>query len=441
MTRNPDTTATRKVLAVNTSDEGGGAERIARTLFQGMKRDGWDSWLVVGDQKTDEQGVMPFYASPHIDYRPYSTFSHQFWLKTQKRWDQAWGVQDYRFPYSHRLQDITGSPPDIVHLHNLHGGYFDLHAVAGISQSVPTFVTLEDCWWFSGHCAYSLDCERWRHGCGACPMLHVRPDAKRRDSTRYNWRTKQRIYEASQFYVAAPSQWILNRAEESIFRSAIKESRVIPHGVDLSTFKLPEGDSARHKLGIPADSFVVVFAAVNAKSNPFKDFATILESLKLLAMESGPPIHMLAIGEDAPLKRFGRVVVQHVGFLRSPLELSQVYQAADLYVHAANQEVFGITIAEAMACGLPVVATGVGGIPEVVEDGKQGVLVPKSDAASMAKAIHQLQIDEETRQRMGGLANLRAREHFDDRMMIARYRNWYEEVIETSQIHQSSDAA
>jgi SMP-30/Gluconolactonase/LRE-like region len=160
-----------KIVSVNTSDLGGGAERIATALLQRFRSRGCESWLLVGEKKTDDPYIVPFYASPYIDYRPYASPSLQEQIAAQKRANSLNGVVDWEFPYSHLIAELTGSAPDIVHLHNLHGGYFDLRAVVRLSQRFPTFVTLADNWWFSGHCAYPLGCERWRTGCGECPLL------------------------------------------------------------------------------------------------------------------------------------------------------------------------------------------------------------------------------------------------------------------------------
>lgn len=423
-----------KIHSVSTADEGSGAERVAWQLFQGMQRAGWESWLLVGDKKTDDPRVLPFYSSPYFDYGPYQSFWCQQRLQLMKRWDACQGHQDFRHPYSHHLLELTGTPPDIVHLHNLHGGYFDLRAAAKVSHQVPTFVTLEDCWWFTGHCVYPLGCERWKTGCGQCPMLRVPPEVKQRDGTRFNWKQKQSIFRQSRFYVAAPSQWILDRARESIFQPAVRESRVIPTGVDLDNFRPARAQPVKEKLGIPPESFVAVYSAVRAKTNPFKDYETVLDALKLLAHRQGPPLVLLAIGEEGPIERIGRLTVRHSGFMKSQRALSETYQAADVLLHAAHQETFGIVTAEGQACGLPVVVTRVGGIPEVVADGETGFLVPPGDSVAMAAAIDRLQQDRDLHHRMSAAARARAEGRFDLRRMIDSYQQWYEEVLEQTAV-------
>src|SRR5207248_4324578 len=137
------------------------------------------------------------------------------------------GREDFHFPGTRRLLTLTAERPDVVHAHNLHGGYFDLRALPSLSAQVPLILTLHDAWMLSGHCAHSFDCERWRTGCGHCPDLTIFP-AIERDATAYNWRRKRSIYSKSKLYISAPSRWLMQRVEDSTLQLGAKECRVIP---------------------------------------------------------------------------------------------------------------------------------------------------------------------------------------------------------------------
>jgi hypothetical protein len=78
----------------------------------------------------------------------------------------GWGSRIY-FAGTKRLE--LADKPDIVHCHNLHGEYFDLHALDWLSARVPVVITMHDAWLLSGHCVHSLGCGRWETGCGKCP--------------------------------------------------------------------------------------------------------------------------------------------------------------------------------------------------------------------------------------------------------------------------------
>jgi glycosyltransferase involved in cell wall biosynthesis len=417
-----------KVLTVNTTDRGGGAERVARALFEGFRRRGLESWLIVGDKKTDDPRVMPFFDSPFIYYRPYGLPGVQTLLKWIKGLDGALGLEDFHHPYSKYLRTMTGSPPDVIHCHNLHGGYFDPRVLPALSRRTPVYLTLHDCWAWTGHCAYPFECTRWQTGCGACPRLQT-PPALRRDGTRWNWHRKRRIYARSRLRIAAGSRWLLHRAERSILAPAIVESRLIPCGIDLKVFRPGSREEARRRLGIPPDIHMLLFVAHQARSNPFKDYATMRASVARLAGASERDLHFYCVGEAAPDERAGRVLIRHVPFQAIPEQLAWYYQAADAYLHAAKEEVFGVVIAEAMACGIPVVATGVGGIPEVFADREHGFLVPPGDPESMAQALAKLLQEPDLRGHLGRQAADYARRCYDEETMIDAYLEWFRESL------------
>ena len=98
------------------------------------------------------------------------------------------GLQYVLYPSSFA---VAGDPwfrgADVVQLHNLHGSYFSYTALPLLSRRRPVVWLLHDQWAFTGHVAYSYDCERWRHGCGSCPYLHEYPGLPR-DTTALLWR-------------------------------------------------------------------------------------------------------------------------------------------------------------------------------------------------------------------------------------------------------------
>ena len=207
----------RKVVIVNTSDEGGGAERMSMLMLDGFAALGLETWLLVGEKKSDHPHVMPFYQSPFLDYRHYAKTLHRTALEARRKAERRLGLEDFSHPYSHRILDLTGSCPDLVLCHNLHGGYFDLRALAELSQRVPVVLRLFDSWLLTGHCAYTLGCPRWQTGCGRCPDLNI-PPAIRRDATRFNWRRKRRSLRGARLFVSAEIQWILDRAKRPCSR-------------------------------------------------------------------------------------------------------------------------------------------------------------------------------------------------------------------------------
>jgi glycosyltransferase involved in cell wall biosynthesis len=116
----------------------------------------------------------------------------------------------------------------------------------------------------------------------------------------------------------------------------------------------------------------------------------------------------LVVAGDGPLRR---QVPGALGFV-PPNELDRLYARAAVVACPSRREGFGMACLEAMAHGVPVVATGVGGLLDLVADGETGLVVPPGDVRALRAALERLLVDPELRRRMGGAARRRARERF-----------------------------
>jgi len=447
-----------KILQVSTADIAGGAERVAFGLFDRYRDLGHESWLAVGTKRTQDANVLALdHAEPeHFWYRLWAHIAAKLdpyagntkGAGRSKQWSESlsrpgrwlsWqlGHEYFDFPGTHDLLALTPGSPDILHCHNLHGprgeDYFDLRALPWLSQRVPLMMTLHDAWLLSGHCAHSFDCDRWQTGCGQCPDLTIYP-ALKRDGTAYNWRHKKEIYKNSRIYVATPSHWLMKKVEQSILMPAIIEKRVIPNGVDLHTFKPADQRSIRQELGLPLDIPILMFAAYGIRNNKWKDFETLQQAVSTVAKRmAGQPLLFLAIGQDSPSEQIGNAEIRFLPFEPDPVKMAKYYQAADLYIHAARADTFPTTVLEALACGRPVVASAVGGIPEQVEEGQTGFLVEVGDQQAMAERVQQLLRDTNRRSHMGQCAADTARLHFDLERQVNAYLEWYESILHPTQ--------
>ena len=434
------------ILQISTYDHAGGAEAIAHSLFQAYRRRGLASYLAVGKKRESDEHVI------EIPRARQGERWRQFWQHAQRhvpakgalslmslrlaalgeprRWlARQLGVEDFSFPGVARLLDLMPDPPDVLHAHNLHGAYFDLRLLPHFSVRRPFFLTLHDAWLLSGHCAHSLGCERWLTGCGDCPNLSL-PIAIKRDATAYNWRRKQKIYARSRLYVATPSQWLMDKVDHSMLQPAVVDAKVIPNGVDLNVFHPGDRAKARRTLGLPLHRPLILFVGRVTRRSPWKDYKTMERVVSIVASQlQSQPINFLFLGESGEEHRIGAATVSLVGFQPDLHKVAEYYRAADVYIHAACADTFPNVIIEAMACGLPVIATAVGGIPEQVQDGRTGFLVPAGDADAMAERVLQLLNDAALRRRFGVEAARVARERFDSEREVDDYLNWYHQVI------------
>jgi len=120
----------------------------------------------------------------------------------------------------------------------------------------------------------------------------------------------------------------------------------------------------------------------------------------------------------------------YVTFLGEQLHLGGLFAQADLFVLPSEQESFGLAALEALASGVPVVASDVGGLPEVVRDGETGLLVPPHDPRALAVAVLELLRDEPRRAAMGRAARADATARFRPGPVLDRFEALYRELLE-----------
>jgi glycosyltransferase involved in cell wall biosynthesis len=211
-------------------------------------------------------------------------------------------------------------------------------------------------------------------------------------------------------------------------RRSAEEIPVVHNGISIPPV-LPESQrdalrkAARLELGLPANCSLLVAVG---NLYPVKDHASLLRALPSLA-----DVHVAIAGrgdEEQALKQLavelgiaGRV---HLLGLRD--DVDRVLSAADVFVHPSRSEGLPLAILEAMASGLPIVATRVGGVPEAVIDGVTGLLVPPGDPAALARAIRRVL---DSGDRGAGLAHegrARAEQEFSVDAMAQRYCDLYE---------------
>ena len=118
-----------------------------------------------------------------------------------------------------------------------------------------------------------------------------------------------------------------------------------------------------------------------------------------------------------------------VRFLGIRADVADILRASDVFVLSSRVEGNLMSVMEAMAAGLPVVSTAVGGVPELVQEGVTGLLVPSEDAGALACALQALVDDPARRQAMGAAARRHAVARFDIRHTVRRYEQLYEKLL------------
>jgi len=213
---------------------------------------------------------------------------------------------------------------------------------------------------------------------------------------------------------------------------AVERLRVIYNGVDTVRFAQRPAVrlGKRQELGLPADSLVLGSVG---RLVSIKDHATLLKAASIVASQ-GANIRLIIVGagpqRDALQKQIAADA--HLGdravLTGASDSIPELLNAMDVFVLPSLGEGMSNTVLEAMASALPVLATRVGGNPELIDDGRTGFLFSPGDVAGLAQRLQTLVHDQIMRQAMGTAAREHVVSHFSLERMIAEYRNLYREL-------------
>lgn len=222
--------------------------------------------------------------------------------------------------------------------------------------------------------------------------------------------------------------------EALIANEGIRADRieVIYNGIDLDRFSQsnPDRDSVRREMGIGPNDLAIIQVA---RLDYLKDHLTAVRAIERVAARN-PHVRLVLVGEGPERQKIeaevhSRQLTAHVHFLGLRKDVARLVPAADVFLLTSISEGIPLTLIEAMAAGLPVVSTSVGGVPEVVLDRQTGLLAPAGDDSALAEHILSLTTDAAARQRMGQAGRQRAHSLFAEENMHASYRGLYEEVL------------
>lgn len=212
----------------------------------------------------------------------------------------------------------------------------------------------------------------------------------------------------------------------------------IPNGIDPQLYRPPEDRAKlalRRKIGVPEDAFVGVYTGrlVRYKGlatlmNAFGDFSRAVPEARLLVVgEGGNDMHNCN-DELRDLVAATRIEdkVKFVGAVENVLEHLQL---ADCFLFPTEDEAFGISLIEAMSCGLPVVSTDVGGIADYLEDGDNGLIVEIGDSQGLARAMELLHSNPRLREKLGSSGRATAAERFAQERIDSDYAELFESLL------------
>jgi len=247
--------------------------------------------------------------------------------------------------------------------------------------------------------------------------------------------------------VAVRNRWLcdadafvaMSRAiRDEMVAAGVRPDRVflIPHGVDVARFRpadAPERDALRRRLGLPA-GVVVLYTGRLLRG---KGLETLIAAFARVASR-GPGVHLVLVGSgrgqalsiEDELRRDveGRGLAARVTFTGAVDDVAEHVRASDVFAFPSVFEALGISLVEAAAAGIPAVGSRTGGIVDVIEEGRSGLLFTPGSEDELEAALLALVRAPGRRAQMGREARRVALERFDERDALSRYRSLFREA-------------
>ena len=301
--------------------------------------------------------------------------------------------------------------------------FLSIHGIAQIAAlGKPVALTLHDMNFFTGGCHYSAGCRGYAADCRDCPQL--RDDPLDLPAAVLRW--KRRLYAEPNVTAVAPTRWLGGCAAVSgVFREG--GVTVIPNSIETDVFVPGAKDAAKAAIGLDPGVKTLLFGAYNNDEHRkgFDHLAEVLRHMRadarIEALRGSGGIRVLAFGRSTPDLAASDYPIHDLGLIDDDIRLATAYSAADVFVLPSREDNQPNVMLEAMACGTPPVAFGVGGIPDTITDGVNGRMIQGFDTAAMAGAVTELLFDPARAAAMARAARETIEESYPLDLQAARY--------------------
>ena len=421
-----------RILFVNTSEHAGGAAIAAHRLMKALNRNHVKAQMLVRDRETTSPDVVTVRCK---------------WLAKLKFLAERIGVLWANRFHTDRLfavdpaflgNDITRHPAfrkaDIIHLHWVNQGMLSMSGLRKILRSgKPVVWTMHDMWPATGICHQADTCDGWQQGCGFCPLLWK--GGRMNDLSHRTYQRKKQVFgEGSSIRFVACSNWLADIARQSplLARNTVV---CIPNPIDSRFFAPGDRSEARSRLGLPLDKYILLFVAYKA-TDKNKGIDYLREAVDIVCHRKPvlkEQLCVVPVGHEADtLKNSFACEACPQNYVSDEEVMRDLYHAADLLLMPTLMDNLPNTIVEAMACGIPCVGFRVGGLPQMINHGKNGYLADFRNAEDLAEGILQT-LFTYSHTELSTAARRSAVCNYSEDAVAERYIDLYEEALDANQ--------
>jgi len=415
------------VLILGTNDVRGGASIAAWRLHQGLKSIGVSSRMLVKHKYSSDDSVMELGG----DSVPGGYGSIASYVNETARA----GKENTLFSIPLEAADVIEHPwvqqADFINVHWT-TGFLDpltLHRLSCLGK--PVVWTMHDMRLFTGGCHYDGECGGFTSGCESCPQLtpalhRLPPLALKLSAAAARHRPPT---------IVTPSRWLARESKRSLALGQCR-TEVIPYGIDLETFRPADKAEARRKLGLPDEALVLTFGALHMQEHR-KGFDLMFAALKSVwsQLDEGQrsTLKLTAYGEASEgLAAATGLPITSTGVADSPEKLVTLLSASDAILCPSRQDNLPNVVIEALACGTPVIGYNIGGMPDMVHSGTNGLLVEPLDSEPLALALMKVIGQPEVLQAWSIQARSGCEQDYPLHLQAERYRALFQELLHAS---------
>ena len=372
-----------RVLIVNTNERTGGAAVAAGRLVEALTNNGVKAKMLVRSKETDNINVvglprkhgwlierLAIFARLHFSRR------HLFEIDIANCGNDITRLREFK-------------EADVIHLHWINQGFLSIGNLRKILDSgKPVVWTMHDAWPATAICHYTRGCGLFKSRCHNCQLL---PDGgSEHDLASRVWKKKQRLLQGRLIHFVACSNWLAGEAKRSALLTG-QSITSIPNPIDTRIYHPKDKAACRMAAGLPADKRIVLFVSQRV-TDKRKGMEYLVEAVKTMTGEHPEMLADTAIailgGHAEELEGQLTLPVFPLGYVSDERKIVDIYNAADLFVSPSLEDNLPNTIMESLACGVPCVGFKVGGIPEMIDNGKNGYVAALRDAADLAHGMH-----------------------------------------------------
>lgn len=400
-----------KLLQINVDANNGSNGSIARDIGTIALSKGWESYIAYGRKQIscDSQLIR---VGNELDIKLHGLLTRLFDLHG------LGSIITTKF----FIQKIKKLKPDIVHIHNIHGYYINYKILFEylIKENIPIVWTFHDCWPFTGHCGHFVryNCTKWQTQCFDCPALHSYPKSLFFDRSKQSYTLKKRLFTSpNNLHITTVSWWLKGVVQSSFFSKY--PINVIYNGIDTESFR-PRYSNLRQIYNLNG-KFVLMSAAANwSLTKGWNDYIKISSLL---------PADCIIILIGVTDQQKSTLPPQIIGLPRQERKdkLAEYYSMADILLNLSYQETFGMTTAEAMACGTPGISYNTTACPELLSP-ETGIIVEPGNMNQILAAIEEIRANGKEHYSLA--CRQRVLDNFDFKNVNKQFFDIYNEISE-----------